>query len=414
MTWRGLLLPAAGVYGLASSLRRQLYTAGWLERRKAPVPVICIGNLSLGGTGKTPMVAYTVRALQELGRKPGVASRGYKRKTPPRELVCVSQGAGILANPDQAGDEPVLLAHMLPQTPVAVCADRFQASEFLANECQCDCVVLDDGFQHLRLFRDADIVLIDATAELSRMRLFPAGTLRETTAQLIRATAVVHTRIASDMDIPVRAHNRLAATDSDAQQSRTPSCCHQPSGMDIPVRVHNGLTATGSDPEPFRNRSCFHQQNREVVSRISPSVPQFEARFVSCSLEPFPDQNRPSSAGPGSSAQHREPLALDFLQGKRVAAFAGIAHPEAFFDDLRRAGALVEEWPLPDHAAPDPQQLARILSSEADLAITTEKDAVKLSPEPLPPGARLYVLRQQVELTPAGEYRALLKRVLER
>ena len=195
-----LLSPLGAAYRAGMAARRALFARGVLASHVAGVPVLCVGNLTLGGTGKTPMVALVAGLLRDAGRRPAIVSRGYRRATPPGELVIVSEGGHLLADAASAGDEPVLLASMLPGTPVAVCADRARAARELVRRGLCDCIVLDDGFQHLALQRDADIVLVDATRELARMRMFPAGTLREPPAALARAAAVVHTRAGGSPD----------------------------------------------------------------------------------------------------------------------------------------------------------------------------------------------------------------------
>ena len=195
-----LLSPLGAAYRAGMAVRGALYGRGLLASADAGVPVVCVGNLTLGGTGKTPMVALVASALRDAGRRPAIVSRGYRRATPPGELVVVSDGGPLLADPAAAGDEPVLLASMLPGVAVAVCADRARAARELVGRGLCDCVVLDDGFQHLALRRDADLVLVDATRDLARLRMFPAGTLREPPHALARAAAVVHTRAGGSPD----------------------------------------------------------------------------------------------------------------------------------------------------------------------------------------------------------------------
>jgi tetraacyldisaccharide 4'-kinase len=192
-----LAAPLGMIYGRAMRVRDALYASGKLRRMRAPVPVVSVGNLTLGGTGKTPVVEYVARMLAEAGRRPAIVSRGYKRATPQRDFVLVGDGSRILVSAEQGGDEPLLLAHELPGIPVAVCADRHFAATRLAADGMCDCIVLDDGFQHLRLARDVDIVLVDASVELGNLRVFPAGTLREPVEALRRASCVVHTRAES-------------------------------------------------------------------------------------------------------------------------------------------------------------------------------------------------------------------------
>src|SRR5438105_3642510 len=169
-----ILQLASGLYGGVVEARRRLYSAGVVPVRRASVPVVCIGNLSMGGTGKTPMVEYLARLMPGWGLWPAIVSRGYKRNTPEEKFVLVSDGTEIYVTPAEGGDEPCLLAHMLKGVAVAVCADRLKACEILAENGLCDSVILDDGFQHLRLYRECDIVLVDATVDLARTRMIPA------------------------------------------------------------------------------------------------------------------------------------------------------------------------------------------------------------------------------------------------
>ncbi|MBX7246373.1 MAG: tetraacyldisaccharide 4'-kinase, partial [Candidatus Sumerlaeaceae bacterium] len=221
---RPWLAPAAAVYGAVAGGRAALYRAGIFRSYRPPCGVVCVGNLTVGGTGKTPMVELVTKLLREMGFQPGIVSRGYKRdKGNSGDALLVSDGARILATAAEAGDEPRLLAELLPGTPVAVCANRRAAVKRLLSRELCDVIVMDDGFQHFALQRDMDIVLVDAAEDLAAMRLLPAGPLRESVAAgLARATAVVHTR------------------------------------------------AGGK----------FEQANRATVKRIAPNLPQFSARFV--------------------------------------------------------------------------------------------------------------------------------------
>ena len=198
-----ILSPLGWAYEMGMAARGSLYRRGIFQTRQIPIPVICVGNLSMGGTGKTPMVEFVVRRLQAAGHRPGIVSRGYGREGSPAQLVLVSDGqtpTATVADARTAGDEPALLARQLPGVPVAVCSDRVKAATTLMQKCGCDCIVLDDGFQHLAIARDADIVLLNATRNLAQQRVCPAGDLREPPTALGRASAVVHTRVGSSSD----------------------------------------------------------------------------------------------------------------------------------------------------------------------------------------------------------------------
>jgi len=164
------------LYGLASGLRRRLYRRGWLRQRQLPVPVIVVGNITAGGTGKTPLTIALVQRLQAAGWKPGVASRGYGREQADTARWVQADTPVALG-----GDEPVLIAWKAG-VPVRVDADRVAAGKALI-EAGCDVIVCDDGLQHYRLARDIEIEVIDAQRRYGNGLLLPAGPLREPVAR---------------------------------------------------------------------------------------------------------------------------------------------------------------------------------------------------------------------------------------
>jgi tetraacyldisaccharide 4'-kinase len=174
-------------------LRARCYERGWLPRRKLPVPVVSVGNLTLGGTGKTPVVILVTDWLLAQGRRVAILSRGYRR-TSPEPLLLVSDGERLLAGPCEAGDEPYLIAQRCPRAVVAVGADRYTLGRWVLDRFSVDCLVLDDGFQHLALFRDENLLLIDATDAQGLDAVVPAGRLREPLGAMSRATAMLITR----------------------------------------------------------------------------------------------------------------------------------------------------------------------------------------------------------------------------
>ncbi len=186
------LLFASSVYRAGITLRNHAYDAGMRHASRMPCPVISVGNIMVGGTGKTPMVIMLARMLQEHGWKPAVLSRGYggKRKGP---AAVVSDGHEILTGPEEGGDEPVLMGRSLPGVPVIVAGDRSRAGRVAVDRFQADVLILDDGFQHRRLARDMDIVLLDAGRPFGNGFLLPRGGLREPPAALRRADVVVMT-----------------------------------------------------------------------------------------------------------------------------------------------------------------------------------------------------------------------------
>ena len=168
----------AFIYYLITSFRNKLYDKKILKIREVPgVEIICIGNITVGGTGKTPGVQFFVKKLQKMGRKVAVVSRGYKGKRNLDPLL-VSDGKNIFAEVRESGDEPYIHALNL-KVPIVVSRDRYKGCMFLKKHFDIDTIVLDDGFQHRKLKRDRDIVLIDATNPFGWKALLPKGTLRE-------------------------------------------------------------------------------------------------------------------------------------------------------------------------------------------------------------------------------------------
>jgi tetraacyldisaccharide 4'-kinase len=192
--WHRMLAPLTPLYRGAVTARIVAYRRGWLRSTRLPAPVVSVGNLTFGGTGKTPTVVALVRDLVRRGRHPAVLTRGYGREvTEPRVLIGPEPGVEL----EMAGDEPLELAHRLPGVPVVVDADRVRGGiEALTRGA--DVLVLDDGFQHLRLERDLDLVLVDAGDPWGGGRMPPRGRLREPLSGLERADAVVVTKVPSD------------------------------------------------------------------------------------------------------------------------------------------------------------------------------------------------------------------------
>lgn len=201
--WRGgrprplrlVLAPAAWVYGLGLAGREIAYARGLLGRDRLPCPVVSVGNLTVGGTGKTPVVELIARRLGAEGRRVAVVSRGYGRRGSGVEVV--SDGRRPFPPVERAGDEPLLLARRVPGLVVVVGADRLAAGRWAVEHGGADVVVLDDGFQQRRLVKDVDVVCLDARAPWGPGGLFPRGTLREPRRALRRAHLVVLTHAAT-------------------------------------------------------------------------------------------------------------------------------------------------------------------------------------------------------------------------
>ena len=295
------LLPLAWLYGGVGLVRSALYRVGLLRSVRFEVPVVSVGNLAVGGTGKTPMVDYVAKYFLARGKRVAVVSRGYGGSGV-GEIGIVSDGQSLLLPADVAGDEPRLLAQRNPGLIVVVAPRRGRGVRAAIDRFGAEVIVLDDGFQHLAVQRDLDIVLLDARRPFGNGRVLPAGLLREFPRALRRGRLFVLTRAVSE-DLPVPP-------------------------LPGPTLVSRHLLAD--------TVVALDGQTRELASLLS----------------------------------------------QRVAAFAGIADPEAFFTDLRGKGFdLVEAISFPDHVSYQQAEMARIVAvgRDADCLLTTEKDAVKLT-----------------------------------
>jgi 3-deoxy-D-manno-octulosonic-acid transferase len=188
-----LLQTLAVPYGVVVRMRAVLYRLGWLPSRRLPCRVVSVGNLTVGGTGKTPVVIALVEQALARGLRVAVLSRGYRRQSRQAELL-VSDGRTVLAGPTEAGDEPHLIASRCPRAVVAVGPDRYRLGRWVLERHPIDCFVLDDGFQHLGLHRDEDLLLVDVSDPAGLQMLMPAGRLREPLSAASRATAMLMTR----------------------------------------------------------------------------------------------------------------------------------------------------------------------------------------------------------------------------
>ena len=184
--------PLASLYGKALTLRADLYASGRFESRALPRPSVSVGNLTLGGTGKTPFVEFLARRFRFEGWRPAILSRGYGRDS--RGVVVVSAGEGPLVSPEAGGDEPFALARALSGVLVVVGERRAEAAR-RAADLGADLFLLDDGFQHLAVRRDVDLLLLDSRDPFGGGRFPPRGRLREPVSALRRADAIVFTRV---------------------------------------------------------------------------------------------------------------------------------------------------------------------------------------------------------------------------
>jgi tetraacyldisaccharide 4'-kinase len=288
-----------------------------------------VGNLTVGGTGKTPFVRFMAETMKRKGFRPGIVSRGYRAEEPLKRPLIVSNGERVLTQADQAGDEPQWLAEQCTGIPVVVHPNRQWAGLTAIRMLGANLVVLDDGFQHDRLRRKLDVVLWDVCDEPRRMRLIPAGRLREGLGALRRASAVVLTH-AEYLPEAVRAE---------------------------------------------RIDRVIHQ-----LKRHAPAVPIFESETRIVGNQRVSGRLR---AGVEDAPEGTWPWS-----GRKVLAISGLARPQGFEAMLRASGAqVVRHLAYPDHYAYHEELIEQwreaMKRTEAEMILTTTKDAVKLATLPL-------------------------------
>lgn len=199
--WKIFLLPFSFLYSIIIFIRNFFYDIRVFKVNKVNVPVISIGNLTAGGTGKTPVIEYLLNFLKKKNIKAAVISRGYKRSS--KGTLIVSDGSSLKANPDDAGDEPYQIAFKFLETVVVVDDNRYRGAKLVAEKFNPQVILLDDGFQHRRIHRDLDVVLIDVTKPPHQQYMLPAGMRREQLSSLKRADVLLFTRWNDDTKFDV-------------------------------------------------------------------------------------------------------------------------------------------------------------------------------------------------------------------
>ena len=254
-----LLAPAGLVVGALATLRRRLYRRGLLASHGVGAPVVVVGNLTVGGTGKTPLVLWLTDYLARAGWRPGIALRGYGALAR-HDIVTVSPRDDAA----RVGDEALLLARR-SACPVVASPDRVRAARRLVEACGCDIVVCDDGLQHLRLRRDVEIVVIDGERRFGNRRCLPAGPLREPLSRLAEIELrVVNGGATTDTEVAMR----LQAGDPVALDDATRRCAlgefrgrpvHAVAGIGNPARFFSLLRAEGLEvlPHAFPDHHRF-------------------------------------------------------------------------------------------------------------------------------------------------------------
>jgi tetraacyldisaccharide 4'-kinase len=353
-----VLAQLSHVYRGLIQLRLFLYEKGILRHHTLGCQVISVGNLTVGGTGKTPVVEVFARELQKEGRRVAILSRGYKKVEPSaaRKLVnallmreqrkpprVVSDGRRLMLDSAMSGDEPYMLASNLPNVAVLVDKDRVKSGRYAIKKLGCDTLILDDGFQYLRLKHRLDIVLVDRTNPFGNECVLPRGILREPHGNIRRASFIFITKCDG------------------------------------------------------RNGSAIKARLREMNAG---------AEIIECQHCPRYLQDVFS----------REQLPLEHLEGLKVSAVSGIADPTGFERELERLGAeLVSRQRFVDHHRYTEQELLDLINAgrEAGVAaiITTEKDAVRF-PKMARCDVPVYFLRVDIEMLSGHEdFRACISRI---
>jgi tetraacyldisaccharide 4'-kinase len=255
------------LYGRVAHSRRRWFERHPEARRRLARPVISVGNLSVGGTGKTPLVARIVEWLLERGERPAILSRGYKRRQAPDGVTVVSNGVTALADLDHAGDEPLMLSHQLPRAIVCVAEERHVAGVVAERALGATVHVLDDGFQHVQLARDFDI-LVTSPGEIGSGNVLPMGRLREHPTAAARADFVVvvgassETARAEAWNLGISAFSaatrRLVLATSDAPSLGV-------SGIGNPEQFFDGVRAAGV---ALKNTVAFPDHHRYTAADV--------------------------------------------------------------------------------------------------------------------------------------------------
>ncbi|MDR2603642.1 MAG: tetraacyldisaccharide 4'-kinase [Puniceicoccales bacterium] len=343
-----ILLPLSFLFTLIVKTRHFLYAKRIFTSDVLGCPVIVVGNLTVGGTGKTPVVEKIARELHERGRKVAILSRGYKSKSEPRWRTfvrwmthrdepppkVVSNGKSVLLDSEVAGDEPFMLAKNLPGVVVIVDKDRVKAGYYAINKFGVDIIILDDGFQYFPLRGHVNLLLIDKTNPFGNKYLLPRGILREPISQIKRASYILLTK----------------------------------------------------------SNNVFNDSITDMIKLYNPDAKIIECAHFSRNL---------------STIHDNEVKPVNIIEGEKIMVFSGIASPDGFEGFLLQNGAeIVYKKRFVDHHRFSKNELENIFNiacaREATLAITTEKDAVRIPKDfafPIP----AYFLKIDIEIVSGEE-----------
>ncbi len=326
-----LTIPVSWCYGLGRMVHRSIRQWRPSASRKLAVPVVCVGNLTVGGTGKTPFVRMLAQHFKNAGYKAAIISRGYRSTDKLTQPLIVSDGNNVLDTQGKGGDEPRWLAQHCPGVAVVVHPSRRQAGQLTIEKLGANLIIMDDGFQHDALARDLDIVLWDLRDEPRRMRLIPAGRLRERLGALRRAQAIV---------------------------------------------------LTHGEYLPERSRRLHAARVIAQLKRHAAGLPIFEAQTLIAGYQRISGRFLNETILGDTKEANSFPWT-----GRRVIAVSGIARPESFAAMIRDSGGIVaHHFVYPDHHQYDVPEVDQwrdgMVKHEASFILTTAKDAVKLAELP--------------------------------
>ena len=278
-----LLAPLGWLYCGVSGARRWAYASGLLPMAKIDVPVLVVGNITVGGTGKTPLVIWLVERLRAAGWRPAVVSRGYGGTT--RHWP---QAVAADSDPLQVGDEPVLLARRCG-CPVRVDPDRARAARMLVEEAACDIIVADDGLQHFALARDVEIAVVDGGRRFGNGRCLPAGPLRERVERLQEVDFIVTNGNAARLEYGMRLEGELAVALTRPGPGRplaefAQGPVHAVAGIGNPRRFFSHLRRFGLQliEHPFADHHRFRPSDLDFGDRLPVLMTEKDA--VKCAV----------------------------------------------------------------------------------------------------------------------------------
>ena len=328
------------------ALRPLLYFSGLMKRHRLGRPVISIGNLTVGGTGKTPVTAFIAAILIKKGLKVTVLSRGYGGDLEGRCAV-VSDGGPPLLGPEACGDEPFMLASSVPGISVVTGSDRYAAGLLAMERTSPDIFLLDDGFQHIRLHRDLDILLMDYQRPLGNGRVIPAGPLREPVSAVKRGDLLIYTRAPSDFraaemsafTLPVcYAAYRISGfsrleTGEPAEVEEIRSCkVIAVTGIAGPDSFFNGLRATGIIPLTTLSLPDHEPYGPQAVDRLRLLALKHSAEFIIVTEKDAVKLKKQSGAGfppvlvAGLELRFSDTDLLNDLLDKLLSNISGLRH----------------------------------------------------------------------------------------